>query len=66
MTSFVRRLALTTVVTAVLVFGGLLVLDNAHKDTQAASRPHHHDVYHDEHDVDSGYWVHNTVDYVYR
>ena len=43
MTSFVRRLAMTMIVTAVLVFGGLLAMDHVFEDAQAGGQ--HHTVY---------------------
>ena len=62
MISSVGRLALAIVITAVLVFGGLLAIDHAFEDAEAGY--HHHTRYHNEHD--SGYTVHSKVTYPMR
>ena len=64
MIGFTRRLVLAIVITAVLVFGGLLVIDSAYRDANAGY--HNHPVYHDKTDPASGYEVHSTIEYVYK
>ena len=59
MISSVGRLALAIVITAVLVFGGLLAIDHAFEDAEAGY--HHATAYHDQVDPDTGYVIHQVT-----